>query len=55
VYAERRRALLSDKLAPAMIEYAERTCDDILEVRSSVCRVQCLAAKQPLLSVLCVR
>uniref|UniRef100_A0A383WI89 chloroplast protein-transporting ATPase n=1 Tax=Tetradesmus obliquus TaxID=3088 RepID=A0A383WI89_TETOB len=31
VYAERRRALLSDSLRPAMIEYAERTCDDILE------------------------
>jgi hypothetical protein len=55
VYAERRRALLSDKLAPAMIEYAERTCDDILEVRGSVCLVQHLAAKQPLLSVLCSR
>jgi hypothetical protein len=44
VYAERRRALLSDKLAPAMIEYAERTCDDILEVSPSsavVCAVVC--------------
>jgi hypothetical protein len=33
VYAERRRALLSDDLAPLMREYAEKTCDDILEVR----------------------
>lgn len=33
VYAERRRALESDDLAPLMIEYAERTVDDILEVR----------------------
>lgn len=33
VYAERRRALLSDDLSPLMVEYAERTCDDILEVR----------------------
>lgn len=37
VYAERRRALLSDSLRPAMIEYAERTCDDILEVRQRGC------------------
>jgi hypothetical protein len=33
VYAERRRALLNDDLTPLMIEYAEKTCDDILEVR----------------------
>lgn len=31
VYAERRRALLNDDLTPLMIEYAEKTCDDILE------------------------
>lgn len=33
VYAERRRALLADDLAAIMIEYAEKTADDILEVR----------------------
>lgn len=32
VYAERRRALLNDDLSPLMVEYAEKTCDDILEV-----------------------
>jgi hypothetical protein len=32
VYAERRRALLSGDLSPLMQEYAEKTCDDILEV-----------------------
>ncbi len=31
VYAERRRALLSPELAPMMLEYAEKTADDILE------------------------
>eukprot|EP00775_Hariotina_reticulata_P010943 gene10943-11097_t len=31
VYAERRRALLSSDLTPLMQEYAEKTCDDILE------------------------
>ena len=33
VYAERRRAVLSNDLAPVMIEYAEKTMDDIFEVR----------------------
>lgn len=33
VYAERRRALEASDLTPLMIEYAERTIDDILEVR----------------------
>jgi len=33
VYAERRRALLATDLTALMVEYAERTCDDILEVR----------------------
>ena len=32
VYGERRRALESDNLSAQMIEYAERTVDDILEV-----------------------
>ena len=32
VYGERRRALESDDLSAQMIEYAERTVDDILEV-----------------------
>jgi hypothetical protein len=32
VYAERRRALLSTDLTPLMMDYAEKTCDDILEV-----------------------
>lgn len=31
VYGERRRALLSSDLGPQMVEYAERTVDDILE------------------------
>ena len=33
VYAERRRALEASDLTPLMVEYAERTIDDILEVR----------------------
>ncbi len=33
VYADRRKALVSQDLSPLMIEYAERTVDDILEVR----------------------
>lgn len=32
VYAERRRALLTSDLTPLIIEYAEKTADDILEV-----------------------
>jgi preprotein translocase subunit SecA len=55
VYAERRRALLSDNLAPAMIEYAERTCDDILEVRFMVAAasVVCMKTKAVEQHVLC--
>ena len=34
VYGERRRALEAADLTPLMVEYAERTIDDILEVRS---------------------
>ena len=34
VYLERRRALLSRDLSPLLLEYAERTVDDILEVRA---------------------
>ena len=34
VYGERRRALESDDLSAQMVEYAERTVDDILEVKS---------------------
>jgi len=34
VYGERRRALESDDLSAQMVEYAERTVDDILEVLS---------------------
>jgi len=39
VYAERRRALLARNLSPLMLEYAQRTIDDILEVlwRSVAC------------------
>lgn len=33
VYGQRRRALLSKDLSPQMTEFAERTVDDILEVR----------------------
>ena len=32
VYAERRRALASDSLESLIVEYAELTMDDILEV-----------------------
>lgn len=31
VYAERRKAVLASSLAPVMVEYAEKTVDDILE------------------------
>lgn len=31
VYLERRKALASKDLSPLLIEYAERTVDDILE------------------------
>jgi hypothetical protein len=51
VYAERRRALLSDDLSPLLMEYAEKTCDDILEANvdrsadPSEWRLDALAAK----------
>jgi preprotein translocase subunit SecA len=51
VYADRRRALLNDDLSPLMIEYAEKTCDDILEANvdrtadPSEWRLDALAAK----------
>ena len=32
VYGERRRALMATDLSAQMVEYAERTVDDILEV-----------------------
>ena len=32
VYGERRRALMASDLSSQMVEYAERTVDDILEV-----------------------
>ena len=32
IYAERRRAVLSADLTPLMVEYADKTVDDILEV-----------------------
>jgi preprotein translocase subunit SecA len=34
VYAERRRALVSDNLKSLIVEYAELTMDDILEVNN---------------------
>ena len=34
IYSERRRALLSPDLSPLIVEYAEKTSDDIIEVRS---------------------
>jgi preprotein translocase subunit SecA len=34
VYLERRKALASKDLSPLLIEYAERTVDDILEASS---------------------
>lgn len=37
VYTERRRALQSDNLQSLLVEYAELTMDDILEV--SVCQI----------------
>ena len=33
VYLERRKALGSRDLSPLLVEYAERTVDDILEAR----------------------
>ena len=36
VYAERRRALLARDLSPLMLEYAQRTVDDILEARPTL-------------------
>ena len=35
VYGERRRALMASDLSPQLVEYAERTVDDILEVDQS--------------------
>ena len=32
VYGERRRALLASDLSAQMVEYAERTVDDVVEV-----------------------
>ena len=32
VYGERRRALMAQDLSSQLVEYAERTVDDILEV-----------------------
>lgn len=37
IYSERRKALLSKDLTAMMVEYAERTADDILEVRGPRC------------------
>lgn len=37
VYGERRRALMASDLSPQMVEYAERTVDDILEVLFPLC------------------
>lgn len=34
IYADRRRAVLASGLGPLMIEYAEKTVDDILDVRA---------------------
>ncbi|CAI7753822.1 unnamed protein product, partial [Closterium sp. NIES-54] len=42
VYAERRRALVAESLEGAMIEYAELTMDDILEVRVAVLAWPCV-------------
>jgi hypothetical protein len=51
VYAERRRALLARDLAPLMLEYAQRTVDDILEVRAGLRRAAdvCRQLAMPLL------
>ena len=40
VYLERRRALLSADLSPLLLEYAERTVDDILEVDCALQRMR---------------
>ena len=46
VYLDRRKALVSQDLSPLMIEYAERTVDDILEVGTPLlCIVYSLARK----------
>jgi hypothetical protein len=44
IYAERRRALLAEDLAPLLVEYAERTSDDILEVRLRYSLPRCCLA-----------
>ena len=41
VYGDRRRALLAADLSPLMVEYAERTVDDILEVGGCPSRRPC--------------
>jgi len=53
VYAERRRALLARDLAPLMLEYAQRTVDDILEARPGLRRAAdvCRQLAMPLLSM----
>lgn len=51
VYAERRRALLNDDLSPLMIEYAEKTCDDILEVSDAVAASEHPCADHAVVSV----
>lgn len=42
VYTERRRALESEDLKSLLIEYAELTMDDILEVRLHLSSIPCL-------------
>ncbi len=47
VYAERRRALLARDLAPLMLEYAQRTVDDILEARPGLRRAADVCRQLP--------
>ena len=43
VYSDRRRALVSETLDNVMVEYAEKTVDDILEVMLQNVSAECLA------------
>ena len=52
VYGERRLALLTKDMSRQMIEYAQRTVDDILEVGRPVCII---CAEAELLRMVCQR
>ena len=57
VYGERRRALLASDLSAQMVEYAERTVDDVVEVGSppSAAEQQCATSTIQCASMLMYR